>query len=176
MWRYIEGYKYLYRINEEATVQILYRDEWRNLRSGMYGRRMCVRFVTQADRRVSVYLVNLMAEHFMGGRAAHPGMIIAHKNRMVTECQLNNLKWSTMHDVGLANGRNSVKCVEKVAQDGSVIALYRSVTEAANMNYVSRATMIRYLNNRYKRPYSTDGCTFRYEDDSRRSKKCRAQS
>lgn len=52
--------------------------------------------------------------------------------------------------------------VEKVDRDGNVIERYESIKEAADKNYLSRTGIISRCKNRVKKPFTVNGCTFRY--------------
>lgn len=167
-WKMIEGYRWPYRINEDAVVQRQRMDgSWKTLKPFLAGGkkrgsgRMAVRMCVNPHQNTSRYLVDLMADAFMQGRI--PGMIITHRNGMKTDCAACNLVYSTQREVGKRFGSNGRHSVEKVSPSGEVVALYRSVTEAAKKNYICRNAIIHRCQGRSRRPYALDGFTYRYE-------------
>ena len=52
--------------------------------------------------------------------------------------------------------------VEKVDRDGNVIERYDSIKEAADKNYLSRICVMYRCQNKIKKPFTVNGCTFRY--------------
>lgn len=133
MWKEISGYKYPYRINEDAQVQKLYRSEWMTM-TPMYTNRMLIRMLTKEGKHKYVPLPWLMADAFMGGRKE--GYAIAYRNKSRRDCSLGNL-FFVPYEKCWALANHSGKSVEKVDRDGNVLELYKSISEASRKNYVS---------------------------------------
>ena len=160
-WVYIKGYKWPYRINEEGTVQKYYLEEWVTLEPYLTDNRARVSMRTKENKRVSVPVVWLMADAFMGGRK--PGYSIVHKNHYRLDNSLGNLLIVSKKDAAYLSCGNRRRSVEKIDMDGNVIALYKSMKEAADANYISKNSVSERCRNKLKDPYRLTGFTFRYE-------------
>lgn len=94
-WKMIEGYKYPYRINEDAVVEELQDNgEWQTVRpftkqDGRRAPRLCVTMVNKANRPALVPVKRLMVNAFLGG--SHEGVSYGYKNGFHGDCSLRNL-------------------------------------------------------------------------------------
>lgn len=169
MWKAIEGFKYPYRINENAVVQRqLPNGEWKTMNPYRQGRkrnegRFVVKMVRDTGKYEIQFLVNLMLYAFMGGRRP-PGKRLTHKNGMVSDCALKNLVWTTQSEIGKRYGSAGRKVVEKVDTAGNVVAIYSSISEASRKEHVSIEFIRRRCNGKVKIfRFSSDGYTYRFE-------------
>lgn len=162
-WKEITGYRWTYRINEEACVQkLLDTGEWYTLKAYISGRnRACVKMRTADNRKVEIPVVWLMADAFMGGR--RPGYAIVHKNGAKLDCFLGNLEFIPMNECGKLSCRSRRKAVMKIDRAGNVVAIYASGREAAEANHMSQTAMWHRCKRKLKDPYSLDGFDYRYE-------------
>ena len=163
MWVDIPGYKWPYRIDSEGTVEKqMPNGSWVRLKPYISGRtRACVKMRTVDNKKVDVPVVWLMADAFMQGRK--PGMCIVHKNGSKLDCGFENLQYATRPQCGKMSGSNRRRPVFKVDRAGRVVAVYRSVTEAARKNYLSKTAVWHRCTGRVHDPYSLDGYNYRYE-------------
>lgn len=165
MWKLIDGYYWRYRINEDAEVEREIKPNvWRPIaaRLGNPHRRMMVHMRKKDGRYTTVPVKRLMVNAFLGGYK--PGMLLICKNGMQMDCSLGNLKVVTNRQNGHIYGGSIRKSVEKVDQDGNVLALYSSITEAAKANFVSRTVVSRRCNGEIRDPFLLDGTTYRFEE------------
>lgn len=167
MWKLIEGYFWRYRINEEGQVEREVRpDVWRPIASYLNNPRkqLRVHLKRKDGKRVNVTVKRLMANAFFGD--LEPGQCLTVKNRMVTDCSLSNLKILTIYENGKRLGGGGRRSVEKVDRDGNVIDLYKSITEAAKKNFISRKSVyIRCAKKMRGDPFELTGYSFQYECD-----------
>ena len=163
MWVDIPGYRWPYRIDDEGTVEKqLPNATWVKLNPYLTGRdRVCVKMRTAENKKVDVPVVWLMADAFMQGRI--PGMCIVHKNGSKFDCSLRNLRYMTHAQCGKLSGSNRRKPVLKLDKSGEVVAIYKSVTEAANKNYLSKTAVWHRCTGKVKNPYDLDGYNYKYE-------------
>lgn len=163
MWVDIPGYRWPYRINDEGTVEKqLPNGTWVKLNPYLAGRsRVCVKMRTAENKQVDMPVVWLMADAFMKGRI--PGMCIVHKNGSKFDCSLRNLQYMTYVQCGKLSGSNRRRPVLKLDKSGEVVAIYKSVTEAANKNYLSRTAVWHRCAGKVKNPYDLDGYDYKYE-------------
>lgn len=176
-WKSIEGYRYPYRINEDGDVQRLQENgEWLNLHpflmKGGGGSAGCYMFVNMAvlpagHKKVAV--VRLMEGRFI--RHRRPGEVISYRNGMTQDCSAWNL-YHTTHGEMNKKLRNCRKPVEKIGRDGTVIDIYRSVSEAARRNFISTSCVYKRCMGRIKDPFGLTGYSFRYEHRAGRRFKC----
>ena len=165
MWKLIEGYYWPYRINEKAEIEREVRPgEWRRLSTFHCptSKQLRVHMKCADGKRRNVLVKGLMVKYFLGG--PQEGKVVAFRNGMVCDCEKENLYFTTRHEVAKRYGGNLRKSVEKVDQDGNVIAIYRSVTEAAEKNFISRKSVWLRCANKLRDPYLLDGTTYRYEE------------
>ena len=160
-WVMIEGYKWPYRINEEAEIQKFYNGEWVNLKPYYHTNRIAVKLRGVDNKKLDTPLVWLMADAFMGGR--RKGYNIIHKNGSKWDCSLNNLKFASKRESGLLSCNNRRRSVEKIDQDGNVLELYKSATEAAKKNFMAKNAVGQRCRNELKNPFKLTGFSFRYE-------------
>lgn len=171
MWREIPGYYYRYRINDEGEVQRYWEDkrEWRTKKAhrsgGKYysGYRLMVKLTVKPKVYKEVPVVDLMVNAFMGGRAAHPGKIVSHRNGMLNDCSLQNLIWITRKELGKRSGGSGRKSVVKIDKDGNEVAIYRSTLECCAKEYIHRKTLWRMIKNKTPATKSCTGYAYRYE-------------
>lgn len=163
MYRDIPGYKFKYRVNEEGTVEKLLPDgSWQQLRPYLGARtRACVKMRTKDNRKVSVPLVWLVADAFMHGR--RPGLCIVHKNGCKLDCAVNNLQYMTRQECSRLSSGCKRKAVYKLDRDGNVLAVYKSVREAASKNYISETAVWNRCNRKLQDPFKLDGYDYRYK-------------
>lgn len=168
MWKEIDGYQYLYRINEDAEVQRQMEDgSWRRLRpwygkggSGDSGKYLYVKLVVKTGIYRKVPLVRLMEGRFI--RARRNGEIISHRNGCGQDCSMWNLYHTTPEKLAKGMSPNR-KSIEKISPSGDIIEIYRSIEEAANRNYISRTAVSKWCRGMIKDPFSI-GFSFRYEE------------
>lgn len=161
MWKRIEGYKWLYRINEDATVQKWYNGQWVTLTPYLTNKRARVKMRTANNKQIDIPIVWLMAEKFMGGR--RDGYDIVHKNGAKLDCRLCNLKFSPRKLTVQLSAGNRRKTVEKITPDGKTVEVYKSCTEAAKCNYISKSAVTARCRGEIKNPFELMGYSFRYE-------------
>lgn len=167
MWKNIEGYFWLYRINEQSEVERLTdKGEWKRMKhiidfaqSPTYPR-VTVRMKGLDGKFRNVNVNSLMRGAFFPGLPE--GIRLAHRNGMSTDCALENLCPMTHSQCAKRNGGRNRRAVEKVDRDGNVVAIYSSTIEAAKKNYMSRKSLWLRCNKQIQDPYSLDGYTYRY--------------
>lgn len=151
-WVDIPGWKYRYRINDCGVVQRqLPSGKWYTYKPGLYNARATIQFHTKEGKRMNVAVVNLMADAFMGGR--RPGMYITHKNGLRMDNNLQNLQFIPARKSGTLYGKT--------------VAIYRSIKEAAEKNFVGHSTVqtrCARVANREKEFELLGGYSFRYDE------------
>jgi hypothetical protein len=175
MWKIVEGYRWPYRINENAVVQHLCDDgvtwkevhPWPQRTTGNYGR-MVFRVSYGPKHNGLAILTDWMAEQFMGGKAAHPGMVVLHKNSSVNDCALCNLKWGTRQEVGQRYGGNGRRAILKIDKAHNVVEIFRSTVDCCKHEHISRKALWYRTTNKIKEAdaYLLTGYTYAYEDSS----------
>lgn len=168
-WKLIEGFYYEYRIGDNGEVQRkLKNGTWKSLspyfssRNPKYARRLAVSLVIKPAVAKRVFVVDLMARYFLGGRQS--GKVITHKNGSITDCAKWNLIFVTQYAIGKKYGGAGRRSVFKVDKSGEVVEVYKSVSEAAKKNFVSRKAILARCQNKIKDPYLLTGYNFQYED------------
>lgn len=116
-WKVLDGYFWPYRVHETGIVERLWDDgKWRPIKPFMKQKkkgdayRIPYMHIKLANGHwKSIPLKNLVVEAFFGGRKPNERFIC--KNHMVSDCSVRNL------------------C--RVTENGNVVEIYSSVTEAA---------------------------------------------
>ena len=161
-WVNIEGYKYQYQINEEGKIRVL--DLFGNyspVRINTVGQRRSVTTLCREDGvKVSVPVVNIMANAFMGGKP--DGYNIIHKNGNKHDNRLANLQFTTKAETARFSVRNQRKPVAKMTKDKVILATYFSTTEAAKKNYISVERMGSLCKGKFEDSCRMDGFFYRY--------------
>lgn len=164
-WVDIEGYKYRYQISEEGKIRVL--DLYGNyspVRINTVGQRRSVTTLCREDGvKVSVPVVNLMTNAFMGGRP--DGYNIIHKNGDKHDNRLTNLQFATKAETARFSVRNQRKAVVKMTEDGTILETYFSATEAAKKNYISVERMCSLCKGFFEDSCHMDGFFYRYIDE-----------
>lgn len=166
MWKMIDGYFWPYRINEEAVIERqLDSGRWKEIKKGINWktRQVYVRLKDKNGVRRRVYVKRLMADIFLGGYKK--GMVLSNRDGMTSDVSLNNLVWETQHSIGKRYGGGGRRSVEKIDREGNVIDLYRSISEAAKKNFISRKSVYIRCHNKLKMedPFLLLGFSFRFE-------------
>ena len=161
-WKEIQGYRYLYRVNDQAEVQKLQDNgKWKTLKQCSYRGQMKVHFRRNDGEIDRVPVSGLVADYFMGGTP--PGMIRVHKNGMKRDNAKENIVFKTRREVRLGCRAANSKPVLKVDKYGQVVAAYSSTVEAAKANHISQAHMSRLCRKQVKDPFRIDGYNYVFE-------------
>lgn len=165
MWKEIKGYRWPYRINEDACIQKFYNGEWVELHPYICGcrARAVVKMRTADNRKVEIPVVWLMADAFMGGR--RPGYNIVHKDGTKLNNAWRNLEFKTKAECGRLTKDVRRRAVEKLDREGNVVALYRSAAEAARRDFISKSSVQQRCAGKVQDPYKMTGYTYRYEEN-----------
>lgn len=163
-WVNIDGYKYVYQINEDGQVRWI--DAYgfaHDLRQYTCGQKRTRVTMTRADGvKISVPVVNLMADAFMGGRIE--GYNIIHKNGMKYDNRLSNLRFATKEETAQISANNRRKPVLKMLYDRTVVDIYPSATKAAKANYISLTVMCGLCKGKFEDSCRVDGFFYQYEN------------
>ena len=118
--------------------------------------------MTRADGvKISVAVVNLMADAFMGGRLE--GYNIIHKNGCKYDNRLANLRFATKEETAQMSANNRRKPVVKMLYDRTIVEVYPSATKAAKANYISLTSMCALCNGSFEDSCRFDGFYYQYE-------------
>ena len=165
-WVDILGYAHQYQINEDGEVRWFKDGVPTTIRPYTAGQNRARITMRRADRtKVSVAIVDLMADAFMGGRIA--GYNIVHKNGCKYDNRLSNLAFATKKETAEMSARNRRKPVLKMLYDGTVVEIYPSAASAARANYISTTMMNSLCNGKLEKSCRADGYYYRYEDKER---------
>lgn len=163
-WVNIDGYKYVYQINTEGQVRWLdaYGIE-HIVRPYTAGQKRTRITMTRADGvKISVAVVNLMADAFMGGRLE--GYNIIHKNGCKYDNRLTNLRFATKEETAQMSANNRRKPVVKMLYDRTVVEIYPSATKAAKANYISLTVMCELCKGKFEDSCRVDGFHYQYDN------------
>ena len=163
-WRPIKGYKYPYRINEEARVQKYDKGKWVDLSTKLHRGSIAPKVWLRGVNGEVYYvtLTSLMADAFMGGRRS--GYNIIHKNSFKEDCALENLEFISNKANGKTFGGLARRLpVLKVDRNGEILAVYNSSKEAAEANFMSKVQVQRHCRGETKDPFKFLDFTFCYD-------------
>lgn len=167
MWKFIEGYRFLYRINEYAEVQKREKDgSWRsvaqiaNTGGNKHGVWATVNLAKYPSGYKRVGVVQLMEGRFVPKRK--PGQVYIRKNGQSMDCSARNLLLVSAAEATRRRGGPGRRPVEKIDRDGNVLEVYRSGKEAADANFFHLSTVHKRCKGEVKDPFANTGFTFRY--------------
>lgn len=177
-WRVIPGFDGYYEINRMGEVR-----SWRNSRypgrakqpkilkahskksgnsHGSCNRWMHVRLTRQDGTRKEIPVHHIMRDVWMKGK--RPNMVVYHRNGDFTDPCLHNLEYIRRSDLGKRCGGKSGRIpVVKVSPSGEIVACYKSASEAARKNYLSKPAVLDRCHNKTKNPYLDDGYTYQFD-------------
>lgn len=163
-WKPIKGYKYPYRINEEARVQKFDGKKWIDLSTNLHKGSLVVKVLLRDKNNKECYesLTGLMADAFMGGR--RKGYNIIHINGVKQDCALENLEFISNKANGRMFGGMARRLpVLKVGKDGEILAVYCSSKEAAEANFLSKVQIQRHCRGEVRDQFKFLDFTFCYD-------------
>lgn len=160
VWKEIEGYKYRYRISDQAEIQRFYNGKgWERINTRITWNRLYANFRMVDGTQTKVAVVNLMDKYFFDGYARKNGFHIAHKNGSKCDCAKENLYFTNQSEIGKKWG--------KIGPRKSVIMdykgeerIYNSVKEAAKKNGLTTSSLRRRI---LGEVLDEKGRIFRYE-------------
>ena len=167
-WRDVPGYEGKYQASTWGEVRRKSGSGWKLLKGYTKPK-------TKNKRRVSVWLSDGRGGKYersvLGIVAATwcpppPGYVPVHRNGVYTENGVENIRFIPRSQLAEEYAVTvKRRAVVKVDRDGNILALYRSAQAAADANYMSRSTMWNHLNGKVKKPYTTDGICYKYDDE-----------
>ena len=168
IWRDVTGYRYPYRVSDMGDFQKQNADgTWKDLKATLDGKNVKVHVETIDGKRVTQVLGRIVYKAFHG--SIPPGHDVVHKNRVKADCTIYNLV-AVPHNACRSTPGNR-RPVLKLDRNGEVVAIYKSVVEAAAKNHISTAAMGKRCLGLIKYPYRLDGYNYVYEERDRRRKR-----
>lgn len=160
-YRNIEGYKHPYRISEEGTVEKkLKTGRWVVIQPNVCRNVLRTKLIRPDGSRHNVMIKSLMRDHFMGGK--RPGMCVICRNKMQTDCALENLMFVPRYSRFTSGANANRKPVVKIDEHGKIIEAYSSIREAARKNFISESCVSLRCKNKVKNPFSKAYFTFKF--------------
>lgn len=142
MWVAIEGYKFPYRVDENANVQKQKKNgDWVSLTPHMSCSVAVVDMRCQDGKQRHVTLSSIMDKAFFGGVAKKNGLRMRHKNGSKMDCSVWNLEPVTRREMGVRAAAMREKRIPVVRVWNGVETLYKSKTDAAAKNGMSRSVL-----------------------------------
>ena len=152
MWVAIDGYKYPYRVNEHAVIQKQKETgEWVEISQWVSGHIVVVNLRTTDGKQKRITVSTIMDKAFFGGIVKREGLKMRHKNRIITDCSVWNLEPITPSDLGVIYGKLSGRMPVVRRWRGTEI-LYKSKTEAARRNGLTRNSLDRRISGQVQDP------------------------
>lgn len=151
MWKLIDGYKYVYRIDENAVVQKKKSDgTWFTLKPRNH-RYAVVRLIRTDGKQREVSLSSLMDLCFFNGYAKKHGLAMYHKNGVIMDCSKENLEPRPRKEIGhMVGHKRPGKPVVRIGK--SEPEFYRSIADAAKKNGLTRTALEYRIKNRIYDP------------------------
>lgn len=160
VWKEIEGYKYYYRISDQAVIQRYDINKgWVTLKTCFKWGRLQVRLKKKDNKQTSQAVVNLMDKYFFNGYARKNGLNIFHKNGSKSDCAVENLEFLNQNEIGKRCGKIGSRKTIIVSKNGKDIEAYPSIKEAAKKNNISTSSLMRRLRGEV---FDEKGRQFRY--------------
>lgn len=168
IWVDIPGFYFRYQISDTGVVRKVMPDGTVKIMAQFKKNKVSVdnsivvSLTVKPGNYRQVRVASLMADAFMGGRDKHPGMCVAHKNGCVSDNELCNLEWVTPHENGKRNGGTLRQAVSKIDRDGNIVHIYKSETEAARKEFISRKCIHQRIKRRIEGDeFALTGYTYR---------------
>lgn len=167
MWKYITGFRFEYRINEEGIVEKKYSNgEWKQMHPYLNNKRFVINMWVTDTYRKPVAIIRLMDEYFFNSYAKKNGLCITHKNGAKADCSVYNLEFVNRHTLNKRNSaRARSKPVVKVNKNKEPVEWYRSCKDAAKKNHMSETAMYLRLHDMLLDPYRLEDYTYHYEEE-----------
>lgn len=160
-WKMVEGFGDRYRVSETGIVQHLSkRGKWQEVKPFLNYQAKVHMFREDGTRTVRP-VARMVAESWMGG--IPEGYCVVHRNGLKFDNDVTNLKLVPRGEACRMSCGSKRRSVEKVDKDGNVVALYRSVTEAARKNYMTQSAVSGRCLGYVKNPWKYDDYTYRFE-------------
>lgn len=141
MWKYITGYKFPYRVNQDGCVQKFQNNKWVSLSHIYTSGRMIVKLVKEDGTRVGYGVLRLLDKCFNDDYAKKHGLCVCPKNGVKSECTLSNITYKLPSEVSVASMlRHRRRPVIRYDRFGNS-EVYKSVTEAAKKNWLSKSSL-----------------------------------
>lgn len=158
IWKEIEGYKFRYRISDQAEVQKFSTKGWETLKTSFKWNRLHVRLKRKEGTQAAVAVVNLMDEYFFDGAARKNGWNICHKDGCKTDCAFENLYLTTQSEIGKRWGAKGSRKAVSMSKNGREV-IYPSLAEAARKNGLTVPSLRRRM---LGEVYDEKGRVFKY--------------
>lgn len=170
-WRDVPGFGGQYQANAEGQIRRIWPDGRTSIlkpcqhdQQSKRGVTTVVNMYCQDGKRRLKCVGRIIAETFMG--PTPPGMVIYHKNGMLTDNSLYNLDYIGRGELCKRLGsRSHERPVVKLSGSGDIIAAYGSAKKAAEANYISYSVMLWRCNGGPRTGPASDGCDYAWEDD-----------
>lgn len=160
-WKMVPGYGDRYRVSDTGIVQHLsVRGQWREVKPYLNYQARVHMFREDGTRTVAI-VARLVAELWMGG--IPEGYCVVHRNGSKFDNDVTNLKIVPKGEASRLSAGSKRRAVEKVDKNGNVVAVYRSVTEAAKKNYLAQSAVSGRCLGTVKNPFKYDDYTYRFE-------------
>lgn len=161
MWKLVEGFGGRYRVSDTGIVQHLSkRGKWQEVKPFLNYQAKVHMFREDGTRTVRP-VARLVAELWMGG--IPEGYCVIHRNGSKFDNDVTNLKIVPRGEACQLSAGSKRRSVEKVDKKGNVVAVYRSVTEAAKKNYMTQSAVSGRCLGTVKNPWKYDDYTYRFE-------------
>lgn len=168
MWKALTGFRYPYRISEDAELERQWPDGgWRRLNpyfsvgsDGSRGLYVNMAVFPSGHKRMAITRLMALAGWIPPKK---PGQIYWHKNRCAQDCSARNLELISASEKGKRQNGPGRRAVVKIDRDGNELEVYRSVTEAAKANHVDRGVVTARCLGEVQNPFDLLGVSFRYE-------------
>ena len=172
VWKELKGFRYPYRISEEAKLERQLPDgTWTRLNpyfstgggqsSALYA---SIAVLPMGHKRFSVTRLMALAGWIPKKK---PGQIYWHKNRCTQDCSARNLELISASEKSRRQKGPNRRAVVKIDRDGNELEVYRSIAEAARDNHVDRGVVTARCLGDVQNPFDLLGVSFRYESNKR---------
>ena len=171
VWKQIvePKFKYTYRIDEHGNVQ-RYNPGigWTDVRQNrkLIGENMVriIQVSRKGEGSSSVRVERLMCGTWLPPKVSK--MTYWHKNGDTEDCSAENLELITCKEAERRRANKNRKPVEAIDREGNVLAVYRSIIEASEKEYVGDSVVSRRCRNELKvDPFKFLGHSFRFKEE-----------
>ena len=118
------------------------------------------------------YTVHKIVASVFLDEAPNKGMVLYHKNGIITDNYAGNIDWITRQKLGKRSGGTHSSCIPIIKLDpknGEMVDFYKSISAAARDNYIHKNTICLALKGKLKTAagykWKVEGTEFEDDDD-----------
>jgi hypothetical protein len=145
MWKSIDNTKY--EVNNLGEIRKRLKNKYKNIKTYRKGSIQIFTYLANSKKK-QINVAKTLVELFI--RKLNNSEVVFHKNGVISDNRLCNLKIMTRVEAGKITGPTSKsRCIAHIKENGEV-TFYKSTRDAERGLYISRQTVSDYCNKKVK--------------------------